>query len=643
MGIFDKDWFSRRSNYIVKDESKSIGWDSSFVSEFSKYLYSASKASQICMNKSVMIVEFREIMNSVNLKHDVECYINDENDLSYTDGKMIVVSSDCLNDNELSSFNKLDIMIGLLIHECAHCLYSDFKNIIKDLKTNKDKYAKDIQNILEDEIIEEKLCLRWPGNANFISTVKERYFKNTINDIVESKPKNFIDEIFVLLLLVIRYPERLKEYVDKASNKETIEKLFTEIHGVIYKSGYFNVGSNFDVTRKTKALAYEIVEIIKEYISDAEMSNQLEECYGDDKDNNDGKESDNKENTNTLMSSIKKYENAVAKIVSETEALGIAQRTVNNKINELKECIEDDKNKESLINRDITESSISKTIKGRIVVTDKQKYDEIVSNIKRQIFKLSKDVIVNKPKEKLLIINNMRNGLLNTSKIAEAYQGIEYVYDKNIIKKDYTDKLAKYALVIIIDESGSMELAHEITQTISVLFYEAFKNEKEIEVFVFGHGDRVNVYIDKNFKNKYVLACTNKQNNQDEVASYKKIMNHVHSQTKLNAVVISLTDSYYCFNKTKFENTLKHFNEKYNDSFNLVKLEMDDPTYEYGIEETADVCKTNNEIYGEGNWMNVIYDANNKKENVIKTIDDIVEKFIPILRKNYLKSEKLHR
>lgn len=231
-----------------------------------------------------------------------------------------------------------------------------------------------------------------------------------------------------------------------------------------------------------------------------------------------------------------------------------------------------------------------------------------------------------------MTLNNMRSGSLNPSKLAEAYQGVEHTYDKHILKRDKIE-LARYALVLVLDESGSMIRYKNAIEHIAIMLYEAFANQHEIELFVFGHGDRVNVYIDKKHRDKFVLADTEQQMEQNEGKSYKYILNHVHSQTKLNAVIISLTDSYYCFNEEEFSSVLNEYRDKYKDSFNLIKL----GSTEYDSEESDDVNKKNDELYGENCWIRL------NCRDFDEIMPQVVNTLTPILLKNYSKSEKLHR
>lgn len=610
MSIFDKDWFDRRSNYVVKDESKSIGWDSSFTTEFSRYLYDINICQSICYDNSKLIQEFREMMNSVNLKKDTECYINTKSEDSYTDGKKIFVSNNCIHDDSLTCFDKMDIMFGLLLHESAHCIYSDFSKLIdKQDKFYEIKHY--IQNIYEDEAIEEKLCIRWPGNSNFLSSVKKYYFDDSIYEIIQNKPVNILDEILVLLLLVIRYPNKIKEYIEKSENKDQFEAIFNDIYKEINSSGYFKMSNSYDVTTKTSLLSEKTFEILKIYIKEEELDKQFSEIS-----------SDEKSSYNMIVESSEKLSSSIEEKSKDQFS----------KLSELKKDKEIYSEKDKEINRKITDyfSNPKNNSIYSAKASDKTKYNLMANEVIRYSMMIRKKILKNEKIDKLVTLNNMRSGMLNTNKLAEAYQGIEHSYDRRIMTKSNKDKKAKYALVIVIDESGSMELQKETSQKIAIMLYEAFKDEKDIEMFVYGHGDKVNNYIDKVNRNKYVLGNIESQNGQYEDRSYKQILENVHSQTKLNAVVISITDSYYITDDKKFADILNKYKNDYHDSFTLIKLAEDRI-----FEEDPRIVKVNNMLYGDDGWFTV--------KNNSKVFENIYNYLMPILKRNYEKSEKLHR
>ena len=272
MSIFDSDWFKRNENFVVQDKSTSIGWDAG-SDEYSRFLYSSSVCASIVNNKHLLLAELNDLLVSMNLHGKVRCITNDQ-DESYTDGKTIVVSR---NIDEKSNFKKLDIIFGAALHECSHCIYTDFKAVIIP-ENHSEEIAKHIQNIIEDEVIEEKLSSKCQGYGNYLASTKHYYFDSAIDTLVNNDGINELDRILTLFLLTIRFPKKVNEYVSKLKNKEEIENIFNDIYRCLSNNDILNVNTHYSVTHKTAKTAKEIVEILKKYIDD--FNKQAKECEG---------------------------------------------------------------------------------------------------------------------------------------------------------------------------------------------------------------------------------------------------------------------------------------------------------------------------------------------------------------------------
>ena len=137
--------------------------------------------AHIVNDNALLLKELYELITAMDLNSSVRCVINSQ-DESYTDGKTIVISNKI---EEESDFKKLDVIFGCTIHECCHCIYSDFNEVIKP-KNHEDEITKHIQNIIEDEIIEEKISMKHQGYANFLGAVKNHYFSSAIESITSN-------------------------------------------------------------------------------------------------------------------------------------------------------------------------------------------------------------------------------------------------------------------------------------------------------------------------------------------------------------------------------------------------------------------------------------------------------------------------
>ena len=117
----------------------------------------------------------------------VDFYSNNEGD-SMTDGNRITLSS-------IININNLDSIIGLALHESAHCVYTNFQT----LKKISNRLAPDnllggrlqielLLNFVEDRRIDD-LCYKMaPGYQNYYRSMYKRYFYNkTVSKGLKSK------------------------------------------------------------------------------------------------------------------------------------------------------------------------------------------------------------------------------------------------------------------------------------------------------------------------------------------------------------------------------------------------------------------------------------------------------------------------
>jgi Cft2 family RNA processing exonuclease len=214
-----------------------------------------------------------------------------------------------------------------------------------------------------------------------------------------------------------------------------------------------------------------------------------------------------------------------------------------------------------------------------------------------------------------------RNGNLDTNRLADAMQNINTVYTQRMNKQVKVNNTeAKYAFVMMIDESGSMESWRRdvFAHNTAVLFAEVFSKFKGVEYYVYGHGDKINSYLTKEKTNKYVIANYDKQGGQNDAFSYRWIINDVKRQTNLPIIVLNITDFYYHSSDKELANVIRYFKEN-NVSFNMITL---------GCNYTEREIAFTKRLL-EGQVIN-IKDIHN--ENVIS---DGLEKLSTMIRNNY--------
>ena len=190
---------------------------------------------------------------------------------------------------------------------------------------------------------------------------------------------------------------------------------------------------------------------------------------------------------------------------------------------------------------------------------------ESLSRVKRYIPAINK-ILKGHCKEYKLIHRSMRSGVLDTNKLAEAFQGIPTCYIRE--GEVRTDKVS---VVVLIDESGSMGGDRiQSARDAAVLINEAIGNIPNVELFIYGHsGDEkryysteMYVYREKNYSPKYALGAVRARcQNRDGVAIYETAL-RVREQTKNPCLFFILSDGAPCAGDYGGTSAMHHVKEQ---------------------------------------------------------------------------------
>ena len=267
--IFDRPWYKKND----------FENDNIIESKYSSFIYNKEAIDRIMKDDNSVIEELYNIANSLVVENPIVLYMSNK-DVSYTDGHHIVIANkesfSDINDNH----SKFDILIGLTLHESAHCIYSEFE--LKSFeRVSRSKICKHICNIIEDQLIEEKLSTDYQGYRKFINKIKYYYFDKHHKKYDFSV--NELDIILKIFLETIRY----HKYLYKELNKSIYEKyndLFTKIYDILRKNKclydidenknlFYNINK---VSRYSCASAIEICDLLKIEIPD--IDEKYDEC-----------------------------------------------------------------------------------------------------------------------------------------------------------------------------------------------------------------------------------------------------------------------------------------------------------------------------------------------------------------------------
>ena len=260
--------------------------------------------------------------------------------------------------------------------------------------------------------------------------------------------------------------------------------------------------------------------------------------------------------------------------------------------------------------------------------SDAVAYKKMVSKLTEEIKIAKKIIIPNNKKIELEDDKFHRNGQLISSHLVQAIQGVNCVYHRKVMKKSESPD-PKYAFVISIDESGSMNFpqnseysARNVASKLACIFYEAMKNYDGIDLYIYGHGENIVKYITPKDRNPYKLGNRLCQMSQNDAKSYDTILKDVKLQTNKKIFFLNITDSLYLSSKTSLIRVIDNWKAK-NVLFGLLCINSSD--YEYQNKE-KEYKAINNQLYGD-NWVGVSDTKSGMKEALIK--------FSNIVRKNY--------
>ena len=547
------DWFERDGETFTKIRKRGrIGWEKTLEEgeSYSAYLLEAPTQEDLIKRAHTLAKETIVVMDPpFRVRVKITTGLDKE---SGTDGKTVYVNTSMFDDPELSVGEKLDTFLGVTVHEGCHLLYTDLEWLRKMTKP----VIKHIWNIIEDERIEQLCGEHKPGLANFLEKGKYYFFDQYYLDYIVPKEKEGtltpFERILNCFLHIIRYPKYLKE-------EEIIEfgHYLLEIKKVVLPYPI--------TTEQAVKTAYRVFDIIKDYYEDLEREKESEKSEGDESDEGgsgeatDGGGEDSKPRTDKeisadalkkLMEDAEKASDILDKIagtptsIPATDGGGGGLRSTD---------LSKEVSKDSELLGEVCEGTVELGSEKDSFFSkeedNKERYMDSLSRVRRYIPSIAK-VMKGHCREYKLIHRSMRSGVLDTNKLAEAFQGVSTVYLREGEVK--TDKIA---VCVLIDESGSMGGSRiQAARDTAVLINEAIGQVPNVELFIYGHsGDmkrsystEVYVYREKNYTPKYSLGSVNARfQNRDGIAILETAK-RVRKQTKNPVLFFILSDGAPC-------------------------------------------------------------------------------------------------
>ena len=188
-------------------------------------------------------------------------------------------------------------------------------------------------------------------------------------------------------------------------------------------------------------------------------------------------------------------------------------------------------------------------------------YMESVSRVSQYIPAISK-IMKGHCKGYKLIHRSMRSGVLDTNKLAEAFQGVPTVY-----LREGEVKTDKVSVCVLIDESGSMggERIRAARDT-AILINEAIGQVPNVELFIYGHsGDmkraystEMYVYREKGYTPRFSLGSVAARSQNRDGIAILETAKRVRKQTKNPVLMFILSDGAPCAGAYGGEIAMRH-------------------------------------------------------------------------------------
>ena len=616
--IYNSDWFGRNSDFTRQGKDR-LFWESDNEA-YSSFLYPGTqeKIEQMVSDDAKMTSELQKLVKRFALTASIKS--SHKSSGSYTNGKQIVISS---NIEDITPKKKLDVMIGLALHEISHCLYTEFSAL-----KNKNDIQKALINIIEDELIETQLGMTYPGYANFFKAVKYHMFDKLGHENLLKKANSELEQIMTLFLYIVRYPKYVCE-VDKKIMK-TYEELFTKIKNILDSHGCLSENIVGKVTGNSVGAASDIYELLKKYIDENQDNQSGENGEGDESSEGESSEGEGSEGDESSEGESSE-KSSKSKSFAEQEH-EFSSSEINEAIKKIQESCDAGTNPpiDNNIRTEVeamlrTEQSTKKSARlwrtnGRASSLNKKQIEAEASKFSKIIRNISVNNVATKA---VTTVNRfLRNGNLDSRLLASAIQGVPTVYQQRICKNVKKNE-PKFAIVLTLDESGSInELQRRTFVTYCTAFMKAFEKDANIEVYVYGHADYLRCYYSKKKKDLDLLYSNYSECGQCESVSYREIINDVKSQTNLPIVMVNFTDSGYCDSSLNISQLVNEFKNKV--SFNTLIFSDN-----YYVEK---IKKINNDIYGEGHYL---INTTNLKQRTSNINKEFLMDVVKLINSNY--------
>ncbi len=509
LDLLTKDFLERDGEHFVRIRKEGrLGWEDTLPedSAYSAVIVNPKNDEELIKNAYRLACQMIVAMDAP-FKVDVRI----DATRSCTDSHSVFVASKVLDDETLPVGKRLDVFLGLAIHEGSHLLYTDFST----LPDAENPIVHHLQNILEDERIERELGQRKPGLANFLKSTKQYHYGHyaeTMEGKDEEVRLSAFARLYNAILSIVRYPSSL-DPDDAAYFSDAL----IEVRDLLVPYP--------ESTQECLEKAREIYEIMKRRLEEEkqeqEEQEQQQQGQGEGQEQQEQEEqgqgqgqkqgatsqpsngrgesqsTDGSANPGSgqlsdeeVEAQFRDIEDALDELSADPSAPGennldeedMAQAAAADDAIVAKEC-------EGVLEKGVRD--------GTVVIRpeeDAKAYTSSMGRIRRYIPAVAQALRCNCT-EYAYTLRGMRSGLLDTNKLGEARQGVQTVYvRKGEVRSD------RVSVALVIDESGSMCGTRErLARDTAVLVNEAVGKIPNVGLYIYGYTS----YDDKNLVRNY--------------------------------------------------------------------------------------------------------------------------------------------
>lgn len=563
--ILTKDFLERDGDTFVRiRRSGRLGWESTLPEDgaYSEYMLHPETQEDLIKNAYRLAGDMITVMDS---PFKVDIRITD--DSSCTNSNTVWVATKVFDDPDLPVGKKLDTFIGLTVHEGCHLLYTDFNGFSQ--VSNETVHA--LQNIIEDERIERECGESKPGLANFLKASKYYYFDKYKSQLEKNGQMEGLDtfkRMMNCILSYIRYPKALdlKDLEDFADVMLGVREILLP-----YPTS----------TKESTEAAEKIYELMKNYLQQ-QNKQQAGGTSGEDDSEKESQEqrtsnpTEGGESTGTgesvenqMAKGISSMQSALQNIVREANKNGLSE-------DEQSETVKQDGGKVGAVCEGRIEKGLQSGSYVEKATENRDVYMEAYDRVKSHIPAISRALKCSSTQYKMSL-RGMRSGVLDTGKIAEAFQGVPTVY-----MREGEVKSEKVSVCILLDESGSMwgpgEMAARDT---AILLSEALGNLPNVDLFIYGHTasrktTNLFVYRERNFRKRFTLGSTDSRAGNHDSIAIREAAARVRRNTREKCLFFMISDG---APNESTEMVKKAVQDVEKDGFSVVAISID-PYYD---------------------------------------------------------------